>query len=71
MGKFSEWMKEVWKKINRFMRDVQVEMKKVSWPQRKEIMASTVVVIFSVILISFFLGAVDVALQKGLGYIIK
>lgn len=71
MNKISDWIKEAWSKINRFMREVQTEMKKVSWPPRKEIIGSTVVVIISVIIISFFLGLVDVFLQKGLGYIIK
>lgn len=71
MNKLLPWIKESWAKISRFMKDVQLEMKKVSWPPRKEIVGSTVVVIISVIIISFFLGFVDIILQKALGYIIK
>lgn len=71
MNKIGEWAKDTWAKIVRFMKDVQLEMKKVSWPPRKEIVGSTVVVIFAVVVISFFLGIADVVLQKGLGYIIK
>jgi len=39
-------------------------MKKVNWPPKKEIVGSTIVVIVSVFILSFFLGIVDVTLQK-------
>lgn len=60
-----------WEVTIRFLREVRVEMKKVTWPQRKEIMGSTAVVIAASILVSFFLGFVDLVLQKLLGLIIK
>jgi preprotein translocase subunit SecE len=61
-----------WKETTvRFLREVRVEMKKVTWPQRKEIIGSTVVVIVASFLVSFFLGAVDLILQKVLGFIVK
>jgi preprotein translocase subunit SecE len=60
-----------WEATVRFLREVRVEMKKVTWPQRKEIMGSTVVVIVASFLVSFFLGFVDLVLQKMLGLIIK
>ena len=55
----------------RFLREVRVEMKKVTWPQRKEVIGSTAVVIVASFLVSFFLGFVDLILQKLLGYILK
>ena len=57
--------------IKKYLREVWSELKKVSWPQRKEIIASTVVVILCTFIIAFFLGIVDVALQKVLGYLIR
>jgi preprotein translocase subunit SecE len=46
-------------------------MGKVSWPQKKEVFGSTVVVIISVFLISFFLGLVDLGLQRLAGLILR
>lgn len=49
-----------------FLREVKVELKKVTWPSRKEAAASTVVVIIIVIIISGFLGLVDMGLSKAI-----
>jgi len=40
-----------------------MELKKVTWPSRKETVASTAVVIVLVIIVSAFLGLVDVSLS--------
>ena len=47
-----------------FLREVKIELNKVTWPTRQQTMASTVVVIILVIIISFFLGLVDMGLSK-------
>jgi preprotein translocase subunit SecE len=47
-----------------FLREVKVELKKVAWPSRKQAMGSTIVVIMLVLLVSFFLGIVDVGLSS-------
>ena len=41
-----------------------MELKKVKWPTRKELLASTAVVIVLVLVVSFFLGIVDFGLIK-------
>lgn len=46
-----------------FLREVKVEVKKVTWPSRKQTMGSTLVVIILVIIVSGFLGVVDVSLS--------
>jgi preprotein translocase subunit SecE len=46
-----------------FLREVKVELKKVTWPSRKQTMGSTVVVIVIVTIISLFLGIVDAGLS--------
>jgi len=53
-----------------FFREVRAEMKKVTWPQRKEVAGSTAVVIAASFLVAFFLGAVDLVLQKLLALVI-
>jgi preprotein translocase subunit SecE len=47
-----------------FLREVKVELKKVTWPTRKQTISSTVVVIILVMIISSFLGLVDMGLAS-------
>jgi len=51
-------------KTAQFLREVKVELKKVTWPSRKQTIGSTVVVIALVMIISIFLGAVDLGLSS-------
>ena len=51
-------------KTAQFLREVKVELKKVTWPSRKQTLGSTVVVIILVMIISFFLGVVDMGLSS-------
>ena len=50
---------EIAEKTRGFAREVSAEVKKVSWPSRKELQESTVLVIVSVIVIMIFVGIVD------------
>jgi len=47
-----------------FLREVIIELKKVTWPSRKQTMGSTLVMIILVMIISLFLGMVDMGLSK-------
>ena len=47
-----------------FLREVKIELKKVTWPSRKQTMGSTLVVIILVVIISLFLGVVDFGLSS-------
>jgi len=60
-----------WGSTVQFVKEVRVELRKVTWPQRKEVIGSTAVVILASFLVSFFLGFVDLFLQKALGLIIR
>lgn len=57
-------------KVRTFLREVKVEFKKVSWPARKETIASTFVVILVVFIIAMFLGIVDLGLSRLVGSVI-
>lgn len=46
-------------KVSEFLAHVKSELKKVTWPTRKETYASTSVVILLVLFVAVFLGAVD------------
>ncbi|MDM8542233.1 preprotein translocase subunit SecE [Desulfococcaceae bacterium HSG9] len=50
-----------------FLREVKIELKKVTWPSRKQTMGSSTVVIILVLLISLFLFFID----SGLAGIIR
>jgi len=45
--------------IRKYMREVQVEAKKVVWPERKEAMQATIMVLAMVIFLAIFLWAAD------------
>lgn len=51
-------------RIKEFFREVKIETKKVVYPGKEELIGSTWVVIVTVIVISIFLGIVDVGLSK-------
>lgn len=52
----------VYTRAVQFLREVKIELKKVTWPTRKQTLGSTAVVIVLVMIISVFLGLVDVSL---------
>jgi preprotein translocase subunit SecE len=51
-------------KIRQFLEEARAELKKVTWPTRKQTLASTSVVLIVVIVVSMYLGLVDFALAK-------
>lgn len=54
-----------------FLNEVKVEVKKVTWPSRKEALGGTTVVLFTVLLAAVFLGLVDALLSKIVESLIK
>jgi preprotein translocase subunit SecE len=51
-------------KARQFLRDSKTELKKVKWPTKKELLASTAVVIFLSLLMALYFGIVDFGLIK-------
>jgi preprotein translocase subunit SecE len=58
------------KPIN-FLKEVRAELSKVSWSTRKELLASTVLVITVTLIMTAFIGIVDLALSKFLSVVFK
>ena len=50
--------------VSQFLREVRAELSKVTWPTRKDTLASTSVVLVIVFLIAAFLGIVDLGLSR-------
>lgn len=51
-------------KMNDFLGNVKAELRKVTWPSKKDTYASTTVVIVLVLLCAVFLGGVDIVLSR-------
>ncbi len=51
-------------KASGFLREVQSELKKVTWPSRKQTISSTGVVLVLVIFVAVYLGLVDYILSR-------
>ncbi|RMH60546.1 MAG: preprotein translocase subunit SecE [Zetaproteobacteria bacterium] len=49
--------------LQRFMAEVKVEAKKVTWPERKETIQATIMVIAMVLFVALFLWIVDSTLS--------
>ena len=53
-------------KARQFLREVKIELKKVTWPSRKEAVGTTAVVLVLVAILSIYLGIVDAGLTSAL-----
>ncbi|MFH1700173.1 MAG: preprotein translocase subunit SecE [Candidatus Zixiibacteriota bacterium] len=51
-------------KILKFFKETKIEMTKVTWPSRQEIIGSTIVTVVVAVIVSIFIGIVDFALDK-------
>ena len=58
-------------RIKEYFREVKVEVKKVVFPSKDELIGSTWVVIITVLVISLFLGVVDISLSKLVGMALR
>jgi len=58
-------------KIKVFFREVKIELKKVVYPTRDEVLNSTWVVIITTVALALLLGAVDIALSKLVAAVIR
>jgi len=63
-------VKGIVNKVEQFLREVRAELKKITWPGRKETIASTVVVIVIVLISGVYLGIVDAILSRLIRYIV-
>ncbi|MBD3415333.1 MAG: preprotein translocase subunit SecE [Candidatus Aminicenantes bacterium] len=63
MNKKKKW----YQRIIPFLKEVRAEIKKVTWPSRKEIYSTTIVVILATIFFGFYLYFMDIIFS----YVIK
>jgi len=70
-GSFGERMKSWPQRIMTFYHDVRTEMKKVTTPSRKEVQATTVVVIITVFLFGAYFWVVDNTIARIIDMILR
>ena len=58
-------------KVRDFLNEVGAELKKSSWPTRKELVDSTMVVIVTVLILGMFVAAADVIFLKIIGLLTR
>jgi len=54
-----EKLLDLGRKLKNYLRESKAELKKVSWPTRKQVWYSTLVVILLTAVVGIYLGAVD------------
>lgn len=64
-------MAGILKKSNQFFRNVIIEMKKVRWPNRKEMVSYTITVLITVVFLVIFFALVDLGVSELLRLITK
>jgi len=63
--------KDIFVNIGSFFREVKVEMKKVSWPTKKETTKNTMAVLGISFVVAVFLGGLDFIFTKVLNIFIR
>jgi preprotein translocase subunit SecE len=69
MKEFLERLKGSFKSFWEFLKDTRKELNNVSWPNRRELTGTTIVVIVAVFFFGFFLYVVDLVVNAGISRI--
>jgi preprotein translocase subunit SecE len=57
-------------RVRDYIDELRAEMRRVTWPARKQVQATTVVVIACVFLFAAYFAVVDLALGRGINWLI-
>ena len=61
----------MFEKPKKFLREVRVELTKVTWPTPSELRATTTVVIITTLVVTVFIGLVDLGLAQLIGRLLR
>ena len=62
---------ERFRRMKQFLVEVVAELKKTTWPGKREVYGTTVVVIVAVVICAIYLWVVDMVLSRAMGYVFK
>ena len=61
----------MFERLRKFLKEVRIELTKVTWPTTAELRGSTGVVIATVLIVTFFIGLVDLGLAQLIGRLLR
>jgi preprotein translocase subunit SecE len=67
---FIQKSREGFRSFIEFVKDTRKELNNVSWPNRRELVSTTIVVIVSVFFFGFFLALVDLLVSPAMRFVI-
>ena len=70
-GRARESVTGWWGRSQRFLAEVRNETGRVTWPSRKEVYATTVVVVLTSIFFGVYLYSIDLILDRIMGWIFR
>lgn len=59
------------RRLIKYLREVVREMKKVSWPKRKELTRYTIIVITTVTFVAVFFAVIDLGLSRVIRFVLE
>lgn len=65
-----KWLRTLPARLGRYFRDVRTELKRVVWPDRRQTIIYTSVVVVSVSIVAVVIWIVDAILSQGLSLLI-
>ncbi len=57
--------------LSKFMHDVRIEMGKVTWPSRQDLVQSTIVVLVAVAIAAAYVGVLDLAFSEFVDFVLR
>jgi preprotein translocase subunit SecE len=61
----------MFEKLKKFLKEVRIELTKVTWPTLSELRATTAVVIVTTLVVTVFIGLVDLGLAQLIGRLLR
>jgi preprotein translocase subunit SecE len=65
------WLPSKWRQLRTFLSEVRSELKKVTWPSRKEVYSTTIVVMATTVFFGFYLWGLDIMFSRVLSQVLK
>jgi preprotein translocase subunit SecE len=66
-----DWLPSKWRQLRTFLSEVRSELKKVTWPSRKEVYSTTIVVMATTVFFGFYLWGLDIMFSRVLSQVLK
>ena len=57
--------------FSKFLREVRLELKKVTWSTKEELIANTIVVLIGLTLLTIYIALIDWVLSKSIQFILR